>query len=290
MDKVTVICLCHNHAAYVEEALQSVVAQTHPNIQLIIIDDASTDNSRERIELFMESNESFAAERIYLTENVGNCKAFNIGLKKATGDYVIDLAADDVLLPHRIAEGVAHLQESKTAAASFCNVELMNEQGHFLSHHFPIDHKGRAKQLVPQGDLYQILVANYLIDSTGLLFRKQVLLELGGYDENLSYEDFDILVRIAREHPLVYQDQVLIKKRILKQSMSAAQYAKQSRMLPSTYLICKKIHAMNRSKAEHRALKIRLLYEAKQALLSGNFGVGVKLVGLLFAAWPPRRR
>src|SRR6185436_18882244 len=101
---VTVICLCYNHARFVEEAIESVLNQSYANIQLIVVDDASTDKSAEVIKQLINKHSSI--EFLPLQTNLGNCKAFNQGLARAKGEYVIDLAADDVLLPTRIETGV----------------------------------------------------------------------------------------------------------------------------------------------------------------------------------------
>ena len=105
---VSVVCLCYNHARFVEEAIQSVLNQRYPNVQLIVIDDHSTDKSIEAIDKFISGNK--AVEFIPLPSNLGNCRAFNIGLEKAKGDFIIDLAGDDVLMPDRIEMGVRNLE------------------------------------------------------------------------------------------------------------------------------------------------------------------------------------
>ena len=101
--KVSVICLCHNQANYVSAAMQSVLDQTYPNIELVVVDDGSDDRSKEIIQKFITNT---SAQYIAIPDSIGNCKAFNRGLKIATGEYIIDLAADDVLLPTRVEKGI----------------------------------------------------------------------------------------------------------------------------------------------------------------------------------------
>ena len=101
MPLVSVICLCYNHSKYVIESIESVLSQSYANIELIIVDDASTDDSQSVIRNFIVSLPQ--VNFIPLTNNIGNCSAFNIGWRASSGDYVIDLAADDwretLLLP-----------------------------------------------------------------------------------------------------------------------------------------------------------------------------------------------
>ena len=93
MPVVSVICLCYNHKRFVEEAIQSVLDQTYSNVELIVVDDSSTDGSQAVIESLMANNP--AVKFIPLSSNQGNCRAFNLGWKYASGKYIIDLSADD---------------------------------------------------------------------------------------------------------------------------------------------------------------------------------------------------
>ena len=88
---VTVICTCYNHGPFVKESLESVWAQTHQPVQLIVIDNASTDNSRTVIQKAIESRPNVVFLRN--THNEGLCKAFNRGLEQATGKYKIGRAS-----------------------------------------------------------------------------------------------------------------------------------------------------------------------------------------------------
>ena len=108
---VSVICLSYNHEAYVVEALNSVINQTYPNVELLIADDCSKDNSVAVINDWLKehSNVHFIANEI----NLGSNKTFNQLAKIAKGEYIIDLAADDVLFPNCIEKQIATFQNSK---------------------------------------------------------------------------------------------------------------------------------------------------------------------------------
>src|SRR5690349_14842581 len=147
---VSVICLCYNHVRFVEEAIQSVLSQTYKHIQLIVVDDASRDGSDAVISKIVQTYPQIIF--IHQTQNVGNCKAFNIGLAKATGDFIIDLAADDILLSDRVEKGVSFFQkENKEVGVQYSDAEWIDETGkhlYFQSDRFPHDQ-------VPQGDVYK---------------------------------------------------------------------------------------------------------------------------------------
>jgi len=257
---VSVICLCHNQAAFVKEALDSVFDQTYSNVELIVVDDGSKDGSQRVIK---ESIVKRDIEFISLDKSLGNCKAFNIGFKKTRGDFIIDLAADDVLLHTRISEGIKTFGQ-KEIGVEFCNVMNVDEAGDELSVHFTQDHD------VPEGDIYLNLIEKYIISPPGMMIKRAVLESLGGYDESLHYEDFDFWIRSSRNYTYGYTNKILVKKRILRNSHSKKQFKFRNKHQKSTLKVCEKILHLNKSKLEDKALKIRGQYEIRQAIKSGN--------------------
>lgn len=261
LPKVSVICLCYNHARFVKEAIQSVRNQTYANVELIIVDDASTDNS---VEVIRESVQSFADVKfLSLEQNVGNCKAFNQGLRVALGDFIIDLAADDVLLPTRIEKGVQKLVHAgKDFGLNFSDAEWINESGQHLYNHsdrFP-------HEQVPQGDVYRELISRYFICAPSVMFTRELITTLNGYDESLTYEDFDLWIRGSRQYKFGYTSEVLVKKRVVKNSKSERQFKRNDLQRYSTYAVCRKIMNLNRTQAEQQALQERIRYEMKLCL------------------------
>ena len=276
---VTVVCLCYNHANYLREAVESVVNQTYKNIQIIIVDDASTDGSVTEIERL--ATEYPSIELLLLKQNVGNCKAFNSALKLIKGDFIIDFATDDVLLPERIESGVNDFARYNfTYGVNFTDGELIEEKGKHLSYHserFP-------SSGIPQGDIYKDIIGRYFINGPSLMSRKSVFEELHGYDESLAYEDFDFLIRASRRFKFFYTPKVLVKKRILSSSMSAGQFRRGSPQLFSTSKVCEKINELNRSNDERWALRYRIFYELRKALQFGEFELILGYLKLLLKA------
>lgn len=253
---VSVICLCYNQQRFVQETIHSVLNQTYKNIELIIVDDASTDSSVQKIgkAILNYSRVQF----LPLTNNIGNCRAFNKGLAQSKGEFVIDLAADDILLSDRIEKGVHALQQAGPSyGVNFSDAEWIDEAGEFLYLHskrFPHD-------TIPQGNIYKNLIEQFFICSPTVMFRKEVIDYLSGYDETLSYEDFDFWIRSSRKFMYCYTPEVLIKKRIVKRSLSEKQFQFFSPHAQSTLKVCEKIMNLNTSNEEQRALDKRLRYE-----------------------------
>ncbi len=253
---VSVICLCYNQQQFVGAAIDSVLKQTYSNIQLIVVDDASTDKSAETIRTIGKTYPSI--EIVLLEKNIGNCAAFNRGLSFATGEYVIDLAADDLLLPERVTIGVDRLSLlGESYGVHFSDALLIDENGQSLQ-----KHSDQIKlSPIPQGDIYEAVIQHYFICSPTMMMRKEVLDELGGYDESLHYEDFDFWVRSSRKYLYDYSDEVLVKKRVLQGSLSDVQFKRNSDHWKSTWRVLQKIKNLNTRAAEVQAFKSRLWYE-----------------------------
>lgn len=278
---VTVICLCYNQARFVQETIESVLAQTYPTIQLIVVDDASTDESVKVIQQLVHQHPSI--EFLALTQNLGNCKAFNQALTHAKGEYLIDLAADDVLLPERIALGVNTLQQAGDQyGVHFSDAAWIDEAGkhlHFHSDRFP-------HVTIPQGDIYKELISRYFICPPAVMFTREVISMLGGYDETLTYEDFDFWIRSARKFNYVYSPEVLVKKRLTSKAMANQQFKVLNRHSRTTFRVCRKIMELNRSRDEQRALNQRIYYEIKLNLRLLNIRVAIDFLIL----WLSNRR
>ena len=264
---VSIIALSYNHAKYIEEALSSVHKQTYLNLELILVDDASTDDSIAVAQEYLQKNHaSFSIKTIFLEKNVGNCTAFNKGFALAQGKYVIDFATDDILLPQRVAQQVTYFESlPEDYGVVFTESEYVDETGNHLEFHY----RDRLKHLrpIPTGNVYADVVSRYFISSPTMMVRKIVLDKMGGYDEQLAYEDFDFWVRSARTWKYAYLNECTTKVRRHTRSMSTGWYQPGDMQLYSTYLVCQKVRAINHTLEEDQALVARVKYEIQQAFL-----------------------
>lgn len=275
---VSVICLCYNHEKFVKQAILSALNQTYSNVEVIVVNDASTDNSAAVVQELLTANPQLTF--LNLERNVGNCKAFNIGFAQSKGDYIIDFAADDILLENRIQEGVDAFQSlEREFGVQFSDAEFIDEEGGKLGFHsykYPHDS-------IPSGDIYLQLIKRYFICAPTMLIKREVLSYLKGYDENLAYEDFDFWIRSARKFKYIYLPQALVQRRILHNSMKNDQFKKGSNQLRATYKVCEKINQLNSSDEENRALRLRLRYEFKICLKLFEVGLAIKYLRLLMS-------
>lgn len=261
---VSVICLCYNQAAYVAESIHSVQQQTYSHLELIIVDDASTDQSVSTIKAAI-NDISLPHQTLFRTVNGGNCTAFNEGLALASGSYIIDLAADDILLADRVKEGVNVLERLPlNYGVHYCEADAINIKGKVLKS------QRAPKPIIYEGDVYRSLIEHYWINPATMMIRKKVLDELHGYDESLSYEDFDFWIRSSRNYLYAYSEQTLVHKRDVSTSLGSKQKLFRNKHECSTFRICQKVKALNVTPEENKALKKRVSYEIKRCLRLGH--------------------
>ena len=270
---VSIICICYNQEAYVEECLQSVLDQTYTNVELIIVDDASVDNSTAVIQKYLTSS-GCQAKFLSLEQNQGHCHVFNLALEHASGKYMIDLAADDILLKDRIAEGVDRLESvDEEYGVHFADAELIDDQSQHKGYHITQSYfPGRE---VPQGFIFHWLLKRYFINPPTMMYKRSLLDQIGGYDASLYYEDFDFWIRSSAVAKYCFSPNVLVKKRIHGRSKSAGQYTFGSKMLSTTYIVCCKALDLCRSKEDYEALLTRVDFEQKKALFSLNLNIWI---------------
>ncbi|WP_114781442.1 glycosyltransferase [Botryobacter ruber] len=277
---VSVICLCYNHERFIAEALDSVLAQTYPNLEIIIVDDCSTDNSVALIEAYCRKHPQLRF--ISTGHNRGNCAAFNMGFRASSGAFLIDFATDDVLLPDRIEKQVAAFTTvSADYGVVYSDAEYIDDDSRHLGYHCQRDAQGNVTSFAPSGDIFSYLVARYFICPPTMFIRREVLEELNGYDETLAYEDFDFWVRSSRHYKYYFLDEVTTKRRVHAHAMSRGWYRRGNRLLGSTVKVCEKAMALVQTPEEEAALAQRLQYEARQAYFTGNFTEAEILLNML---------
>ena len=142
---VTVIAISYNHAPFIKEALTSVFNQSYKNIELIVVDDASTDNSAAVID------SCIAGKGIAFLKNKnnnGNCSSFNQAYKQSSGKYIVDFALDDIMYCTRIEKQVAVLEaKSALVGVVFTNVQMIDISGNNLYTQYPKFHHKQLEML-----------------------------------------------------------------------------------------------------------------------------------------------
>ena len=277
---VTIVALCHNHAPYLREALDSIVAQDYAPLEVWLVDNGSTDGSPAILQAYAQAHPTW--HLLLLPTNVGNCRAFNQAFFQSQGEFVVDFATDDVLLPPRLSEQVALFQTlPPDYGVVYSNCELISEAGQPLGLHHRPAVGGGLRPRPASGWVFAEVVARYFISTPTMLMRRATLLALGGYDEALSYEDFDFWVRASRDWRFAYHPAVTTRKRKHPRSMSAQVTRAHDPYLASTVQVCRKALALCRTPAERRAVAARVRYELRHALRRRAWAPARALASLL---------
>lgn len=276
-DLVTVICSCYNHQKFVCESIQSVLNQSYQNIQLIVVDDCSTDYSVKIIESYLEAY----PEIIFIKNsvNLGLTKSVTNALKLAKGDFFIDLAADDLLLPNCIETQIKTFKKSryKNLAIVYGNAELITEDGNHSSYYFEVNNSLKTKERIPSGDIYKhIIDMNTTICSVSAMYDKLIFDYLRGYDTTLAYEDLDFWIRASRNYNIEFIDEILVQKRIVANSLQTTLYTKKNKNSISTYKILNNAYNLNKNKEEHLALSTRVNFEILNSYRTKNYFLMLK--------------
>lgn len=266
---VTVICLCYNHGRFLREAIESVVRQSYHPLQIIVWDDGSKDSSPTVIR---ELQQSYPHLEVTLSlKNEGNCRAFNRAYAQARGEFIIDFATDDVMNELRIEKQIDFfLKSDDETGVVFTDASYIDEQGSFIRYHYEYLFRHNLIKNVPTGDVFKDVLRTYYIASPTMMMRRSVLDTLGGYDEQLAYEDFDLWVRSARIFRYAFLNERLTAIRKSSSAMSRGWYVVGDKQLMSTYRVCLKAADLCRTSEERDALISRVRYEFKHATLSEN--------------------
>lgn len=214
---VTVIALCYNHARFVVECLESIRAQTRGDFQLIVTDDCSKDASPQLIEDWLKAyrpDATFIRHR----RNIGICRTLNEALAVATGDFISMIATDDVWEPDKIEVQLAAMQAaSGSVAVLYSDAMQINEFGQRLPKDFIEQH--RPGIAPPSGRVFAALAHANFIPAMATLIRRSAIVEAGGYDERLLFEDYDMWLRLARRHEFAFHPGKVARYRVLSTSM-----------------------------------------------------------------------
>ncbi len=213
MNKLVSVCInAYNSEKYIGETLKSVCSQTYRNLQIIVVDDASTDATAE-------ITQNFGDDRIelYRLEKNGHISnANNVSYSKIRGEYMVHIDSDDIMDEHLIEKSVTFLEEHPEIGACFCRPSIIDENGNsadeqheFLNNIFKITAKSQA-------DFVRLFFdsSNHLLHP-GVTLRKSVIDEIGLHDLSMCYlHDFDYWARLILKYPIHVFDEQLIKYRM----------------------------------------------------------------------------
>jgi len=192
MPKVSVIIPTYNRSEYVTQAIDSVLAQTYTDYEIIVVDDGSTDKTREVLEPYMDK-----ITYIY-QENTGVSAARNTGIKIAKGVWLAFLDSDDEWLPEKLRIQTTFVQENPSIVAHMVNVNLTNyndsDLNSFLHCKFPFE----GNEGIIDDPFIQHFKYRTIAMPVAIMCRKECAIKAGLFDESfVCGEDYDFVCRLA---------------------------------------------------------------------------------------------
>ena len=202
--KVSIIIPTYNREDLIQRAIKSITGQTNQDYEIIIADDASTDNTEEVIKSIQNSKIIY----FKLDKNSGQCVSRNLAIKKARGEYIGFLDSDDEWMPEKIEKQTKVFENSEdpNLGAVYCG---------FIEKDEVMDRTEIINRDNLKGDIYKNLLSGFCPSTpTMFLVKKSILDEVNGFDEGLpTFVDYDLWLRIAKlGYTFDYVDEPLIVK------------------------------------------------------------------------------
>ncbi len=204
-DLVSVVIATRNYGQYISHAITSVIQQTYPYWELIIVDDGSTDATPAVVAKWR----GHPRIRYYRLEGTGQAPAKNLGIRLSRGEFIAFLDADDLWLPDKLTKQVTHLRQHPAAGVAYTRRILIGPDGTAIA-----EPQASSGTDYPSGwILDKLLIRNFVCFSSSIV-RKTVFDHIGLFDESRTMAiDYDLWLRIARYYPFVCVNEPLVKYR-----------------------------------------------------------------------------
>ncbi|WP_144864030.1 glycosyltransferase family 2 protein [Hyella patelloides] len=201
--KVSILMCVYNGEAYLQEAVDSILQQTFPDFEFVIVDDGSTDSSWQILTKYSKQDSRIVL--ISNAENLGLEKSLNKGLATVKGKYIARQDADDVSLPNRLQLQVDFLDAHPEVGALGSSIEFIDRESLVL----------RQLEVATDHDSIEaLLLVNNCLWHSSMMMRRHLLQELAGYNENMLHaEDYDLWWRISRHSRLANLPDILLQYR-----------------------------------------------------------------------------
>lgn len=203
---VSIVIPCFNQGHFLGEAVDSALAQTHRRVEVLIIDDGSTDATPSVAR-------RYAQIQYVKQKNAGVATARNAGLRKCSGEFVAFLDADDVLFPQAISLGLKFYAENPNCAFVYGGVVPVGEA---------LDRIDDCQLFDPESaDYLSLLQGNHIRTPGAVLFRREILIRHGGFNPlHHGCADWEVYLRLARENPIGCHNGLVLKHRRHSANMS----------------------------------------------------------------------
>jgi glycosyltransferase EpsE len=210
--KISINLITYNRSKYIEESIGSVLQQSFQDWELIIVDDASTDDTENIIKNYIKQDKRI---KYYKNKtNLGIVKSRNLALKKSSGKYIAVLDSDDVWCDkNKLKKQIDFLEKNKDYVLVGGGVVLIDEKGNKI---------GKIKNKTYNSKIKSNILYKNQISHSSVLFKKKDVLKVGGYDESLKVgEDYDLWLRLGLKGKFANLSENVLKYRIHSGNISS---------------------------------------------------------------------
>lgn len=210
-EPVSVIIPTYNRATTIERSVRSVVNQTYNNIEIIIVDDGSVDNTEDIIKSINDPRVTY-----YKQENMGCSAARNNGVKYAKYDIIAFHDSDDEWMPDKLEKQMGYWDQHPEYDVIYCQYRYIRPDG--LMGIIPSNND--LTQL--EGDIFNYLLYRNTVGAPTVLMKKELFFEVGGFSlELMSLEDWELAIRIAENHMFGFVNEPLMNVYVQENSVSS---------------------------------------------------------------------
>jgi glycosyltransferase involved in cell wall biosynthesis len=219
MPVASVIMPCFNHARFLRDSAEGILGQSEPDLELIIVDDCSSDNSWEIIQGITKLDRRVKAIRH--ARNHGASRSRNDGLRVATGKFIGFCDADDIWERNKLQVQIGLLQANTDYHVAYCDAAIVDENGSPTGQRFG---QRFVPPTNPSGWLFPDLIRGNFINMQSVLLRKECVDRVGWFDEGIKWvEDWWYWVKLSRHYQFLYDPAALAKYRVHRKSTSVVQ-------------------------------------------------------------------
>ena len=221
---VSIITPTHNRALLLKETIESVLKQTYPHWEMIIVNDGSTDNT---ITVVQEYTSKYPNIRFFSQENKGPFRlheTYNFALQQARGKYIAVLEDDDFWKPDKLEKQIPYMEEHPSTVLSWGRAEYIDgTTKDFLEIVPKSDYDEGHYNNLPTGKILHTIYFTYPIPALTMVFRKDALIKIGGFHgKDLPLVDFTTVLALSLEGPFRYVPEVLASYRVYSNQVSKA--------------------------------------------------------------------
>ena len=210
---ISVIIPTYNRRDKVTYAVKSVLDQTYSNIEVIIIDDASTDNTEAEIKKIKDDRIRY----IYLEKNHGAAGARNVGIKEANGTYIAFQDSDDIWEKEKLQMQIDKMAGTDNVGLVYCAMVQFDAKGRLLS----LIPEKKLPEKYTSGKIFDFMLTYALISTQTMLVRSDIINKMNGFNENLrALEDYEFALRYAKDNEVGFVEMPLVRQILTKDSVN----------------------------------------------------------------------